>query len=77
MEALRHGTDKEFKAAKESLERAATALESYTGKMGEDVSKKARGLAEEIKAWAGKIEEKKDGLPEAITGFWQKVVNWF
>ncbi len=77
MEALRQGTDKEYKAAKESLERAAAALESYTGKMGEDVSKKARGLAEEIRAGAGKIEEKKDGFPEAVTGFWQKVVNGF
>lgn len=77
MEALRQGTDKDYKAAKESLERAASALESYTGKIGEDVSKKARGLAEEIKAWSGKLEERKDGFPEAITGFWHKVVNWF
>lgn len=77
MEAVRHAADKEYKEAKQSLEKSAVALESYTGRMGEDASKKARSLAEDIKASAGKIEEKKEGAAETITGFWQKVVNWF
>jgi cellobiose-specific phosphotransferase system component IIA len=77
MEAVRHATDKEYKEAKQSLEKSATALESYTGRMGEDASKKARALAEDIKGWAGKMEEKKEGAAETITAFWQKVVNWF
>jgi len=77
MEAARATADQKYSEAKQALQRAADALEGYRTQMSEEVSKRAHTLAEEIKALANTLDQKKEGAVEAITSFWERAANLF
>ncbi|MBI5572262.1 MAG: YfdX family protein [Desulfomonile tiedjei] len=75
MSASRKLAQKDYKEAKEALQKAASSVEAYTAQTGEGVSDKARRVTDEIKDLASRIDQKKEGAAEAVHGLWEKVVN--
>jgi hypothetical protein len=77
IEAARLAANKQYGEAKESLQKASNALESYAGKTGKEMSEKTKELAEEVRKLGNSLEEKSSGIGEKIQTFWDKVTNLF
>ena len=77
MEAARAAADQKYNEAKLALQRAADGLGGYRTQMSDEVSKRAQTLAEEIKALANTLDQKKEGAVEVITSFWERAANLF
>jgi len=77
VEATRMIAARRYQQAKQELLKAAEGLESYRDKAGEDVSKTTKALADNIKALAGKLDEKTAGAVDQIKSVWDKVAGMF
>jgi hypothetical protein len=75
VDASRKVARKEYQAAKESLHKAAGAVETYTGQASDTMAASARGLADDINHLAIKLDEKKDRATDTIYGLWGRVLD--
>ncbi len=77
VEAARAAAAQKYNEAKQALQKAADVLEEYRSKTGQEVSNRARALAEEIKSLANTLDQKKEGAVDAITNLWERAANLF
>lgn len=75
MDGARRCSNKDYEGTRKALGKAASALEAYKAKAGEDVSKHAQELADEVKGFAAKLDSNTAGAEDQIFEFWDSLTS--